>query len=135
MSCQIWPEPNDLQLSTFPFHPFTPPWRVQHGETPLQDCPAPGRRPSVLSPQSSVLCLHPFTPSYFLPFPLPLLLPLQDAASGCHFSLPFGKTKSLCVTIPPTNCRSRRNRGVEIDLSLFTVHCSLSCYHLLSQRI
>ncbi len=23
---------------------FSPPWRVQPGETPLQDCPAPGRR-------------------------------------------------------------------------------------------
>ena len=29
-----------------------PLWRVRPGETPLQDCPAPGRRPSVLSLQS-----------------------------------------------------------------------------------
>ncbi len=29
---------------------LSPPWRVQPGETPLQDCPAPGRRPSVLLP-------------------------------------------------------------------------------------
>ncbi len=43
-------------------HFLSPPWRVQPGETPLQHCPAPGRRPSVLllpssvlSPQSSVL--------------------------------------------------------------------------------
>ena len=27
---------------------LSPPWRVQPGETALQDCPAPGRRPSVL---------------------------------------------------------------------------------------
>ena len=37
-----------------------------------------------------------------------------------HYSLftakpsPFGKPKSLCATIPPTNCRCRRNPGVEI---------------------
>ena len=48
MSCWIWPEPNDLQPSTFP--------------------------------------LHSFTPSCFLPFPLPFLLPLQDAASRCRLA-------------------------------------------------
>jgi len=30
----------------------SPQWRVQPGETALSDCPAPGRRPSVL-----ILCL------------------------------------------------------------------------------
>jgi len=40
--------------------------------------------------------------------------------------LPFGKTKSLCATIPPTNCRSRAEFGkFGFFCSLFTIHHSL----------
>jgi hypothetical protein len=60
---------------------------------------------------------------------LPLLVAVSIAASECRFSSPFGKTKSLCATIPPTNCRRRRNRGVEIGFSLFTSHYSLLTIH------
>jgi hypothetical protein len=108
--------------------------RVQPGETPLQDCPAPGRRPSVLGlhPRFQLPASRFLLPAscFTLHAPCSLLLatvflPLLVAASHCRFycrlSLPFGKTKSLCATIPPTNCRCRRNRGVEIGFSLFTV--------------
>jgi hypothetical protein len=101
--------------------------RVQPGETPLQDCPAPGRRPSVLGlhPRFQLPASRFLLPAscFTLHAPCSLLLatvflPLLVAASHCRFycrlSLPFGKTKSLCATIPPTNCRCRRNRGVEI---------------------
>ncbi len=59
-------------------------------------------------------------PSFCL-FSLPLLI----AVSGCRFSLPFGKTKSLCGTILKTNCRSRAEFGkFGFFCSLFTAHCS-----------
>jgi hypothetical protein len=76
-------------------------------------------------------------------------LPLLNAASECRFSSPFGKAKSPRGTIPPTNCRCRRNRGVEISFSLFATprvaieqrgvifNCSLlpaSCFPLLASR-
>ena len=98
---------------------FRPPWRVQPGEKPLQDCPAPGRRPpsSYLRPPSSVL--RPRHPGSFqsgasvlrATVYLPLLVAVSIAASECRFSSPFGKTKSLCATIPPTKLQMSKESG------------------------
>ncbi len=44
-NCSLLPASRFL-LPTSRFLLLSPPWRVQPGETPLQDCPAPGRRPA-----------------------------------------------------------------------------------------
>jgi hypothetical protein len=74
----------------FPVLGLSPPWRVQPGETPLQDCPAPGRRPSVLSPEKASR-----SP---LPVPAPVIT--------CYFgeSNPKLSIKSVCCAIGPCIC-------------------------------
>jgi len=103
---------------------LSPPWRVQPGETPLQDCPAPGRRPRVQPGETplqdcpapgrrpSVLCLHPRFPllqrvllhhsslithhSSFLCPPPSVLRPLSSALSpSCSFFAASREPKGL----------------------------------------
>ncbi len=76
--------------------------------------------------------VHPFTPPplfsysqfaihtsrYLLPAPRYRLFAASIAGSECRSWLPLGISKSPRGTIPPSNCRCRRNRGVQIGFSL-----------------
>ncbi len=82
----------------FTVHPFTPP-----PSFPIHNSP------STLRATCFLLLATVF---------LPLLVAASIAGSECRSWLPLGISKSPRGTIPPSNCRCRRNRGVQIGFSL-----------------